>query len=215
MNKCRNHCNDCEQETWHEVASHVEVEHIDQMFGDHHQVDAEILKCCGCDLFSFKLVTHPFDWQEDKKPEVLYLPERSHKRRKRKYFGRMPKTIQALYVETVEAHNNQLGLLSAVGMRALLESIIVDKIDKSEYDQSIESKINALSKHFEEKTITTLHEFRVAGNKAIHSNIAPDHRDVHAALRIIESIMEFFYGVSEHVEGYHSAKKFRTTIGQP
>ena len=44
------------------------------------------------------------------------------------------------------------------------------------------------------------------GNKAIHAQIAPDSLDVHRALYVVEGIMEFFYGIDEHVDTFQRLK---------
>jgi Domain of unknown function (DUF4145) len=210
MKRARLYCNSCEAETWHDVKVRREQERVDTLFGYPQRVEADILACRGCDQYSFRLVTHPFEFQnKEDKPIEEVLPERGYKRRKRKYFSTMPRAIRELYNETVSAHDNKLVLLSAVGLRALLEAIVIDKVDKSKYGNNLESKINALAHLFPPDVVQTLHEFRVAGNAAVHDQQPPDHLDTHRALYVIESIMEYFYGAED------SARTFRTLKTKP
>lgn len=208
MKKRRSYCNSCFNETWHEiVAEHVQ-DREDDVFGSLQKFEAEILRCCGCDLLSFRLVTHPYEFQDKKdKPQEELFPERGYKQRRKKHFFRLPKEIHTLYHETVTAHDKELGLLSTVGLRSLIEAIVSDKIEKNNFSNNLESKIDALAKFFQPETIKTLHDFRVMGNKAIHAQVAPEHLDVHRALYVVEGIMEYFYGIDGYVESFQRMRK--------
>jgi hypothetical protein len=208
MKKHRIYCNSCKNNTWHTVAANHKIEREDHLWGHPQLFEAEILCCCGCDLISFRLTKYPFEFQDKHdKPEIEILPERAFKEREQRYFFHLPREVHNLYQETLAAHNRNLILLSTVGLRALLEAIVADKLDKKEYGPNLESKITALGKYFKEPTINTLQEFRVMGNKAIHSQLAPHRLDMHRALYVVEGVMEFFYGIDEHVDTYQRLKE--------
>jgi len=176
-------------------------------FGESQSWEADVLQCCGCDLFSFRLITHPFSFQdENDKPVVEFYLEREQNKRKRKFFLHMPSSVRTLYHEAVTAHDRKLVLLSAVGLRALLEAIILDRVDSTKYGHSLESKINALADAVDAKVLQTLHDFRIASNEAVHSQVEPDHLDIHRALYVVESLMEYFYGLAEGAESYQKLK---------
>jgi hypothetical protein len=118
----------------------------------------------------------------------------------------MPPSVSRLYQETVTAHDAKLVLLSAAGLRSLLEAIVVDKIDKTKYGRTIESKINALAGLFEPGVLAVLHEFREMGNKAVHAQVESDHLDLHRALFIVEGIMEYFYGITDSANTFQRCK---------
>ena len=208
MGNRRIYCNWCRIRTWHEVMAKHAQKREDDLWGYPQLMEAEILRCCGCDLLSFRIVRHPFKFEKtSSKPEEEIYPERNFKKRENRYFFYLPRSVQNLYQETLAAHDRNLVLLSTVGLRALIEAVVADNIDEKEYGQNLESKINALSKYFKEPTINTLHDFRIMGNKAIHAQITPNHLDVHRALNIVESIMEFFYGIDEQVDTYQLLKE--------
>lgn len=204
----RIYCNCCRTNTWHEIVAKHKQERRDDFWGSPQLMEAEILRCCGCDLLSFRLVRHPFDFQDkrDKAEEDIY-PERSFNKREHKYFLQLPKEVQSLYYETLAANDRKLTLLSTVGLRALIEAIVSDKLNEQEYGPNLESKINALAKYFKQSTVDTLHEFRIMGNKAIHAQIAPDKLDLHRALNVVEGILEFFYGIDEDVDTFQQLKE--------
>ncbi len=199
MEKRRIYCNSCKNGTWHEVmASHIQ-EREDDLWGYAQRFDAEILRCCGCELLSFRLVKHPFAFQDKKdKPDEEIYPEREFNKRQRRFFWHLPKAVHTLYNETVAAHDSELHLLSTVGLRALIEAIVADKLAKTQYGKSLDSKIDALAPLFEPEVINTLHDFSKMGNRAIHDHIAPDRLDVHRALYVVEGIMEYFYSIADH-----------------
>lgn len=216
MNRIRNYCNSCSNDTWHEIAAHIEQSRVDYLFGENQQFDGEILRCCGCDLLAFRLVTHPFEFQDKADmPEIEHYPERDHNKRKKRFFFSMPITVRTLYNETVAAHDGKLVLLSAVGLRALIEAIVVDKIETSKFGYSLESKINALSDILEPKVLSTLHDFRTVGNEAVHAQVIPDRLDIHRALYVAESLLEFFYGIEEGADNYLDNKVKPKTTKKP
>ncbi len=206
MTHFRIHCNSCGTETWHEVVAAHTQNRYNSLWGYSQNIEAEILRCCGCDFLAFRSVTHPFEFQDEKdRPEERLYPDRNFTKRKRKFFP-MPINVARLYQETVTAHDAKLVLLSAAGLRSLLEAIVVDKVDKSRYGLTIESKINALTGLFEPGVLAVLHEFRKMGNKAVHAQVESDHLDLHRALYVVESIMEYFYGLADSADTFQRWK---------
>ena len=63
--------------------------------------------------------------------------------------------------------------LSTIGLRTLIEAIVVDKIARNKYKNNLESKITALSQYFSDSVIQVLHDFRLMGNKAAHELDTP------------------------------------------
>ena len=208
MSKTRTYCNSCKNNTWHEIESEYTIDREDDLFGYPQRFEAFILRCCGCDQIAFKLVKHPFEFQDKKdEPEEEIFPERGYKKRERRYFFHLPKEVHTLYTETLSAHDRELHLLSTVGLRALIEAIVADKVDKKLYKNNLESKIDALAGTFQPETVKTLHEFRNMGNKAIHAQIAPDRLDIHRALYVVEGMMEYYYGIDEHVDTFQRLRE--------
>ncbi len=203
----RLHCNECKQKTWHDIVAEHEQSYYDNFWGYTKLLHGQILTCRGCEYLSFRLFDHPFEFQTDGKVEELIYPEREFKRRKRIYiFHTLPEKIQNLYTQTLTAYDNELCLLSAVGLRALIESIVVDKLNPNEFAFSIKSKIDALRKYFSDDVIDTLQDFRFMGNQAAHALDEPSLGDIHRALNVIEGIMGYFYGIEDKVKTYQSVK---------
>ena len=99
-------------------------------------------------------------------------------------------------------------LLCAVGLRALVEAVCVDKeIKKGFVDVlknnvlvkktkgNLEGKINGLfQKQFlTEEQAKFLHELRFMGNDAVHELVCPSVADLRLAFGIIESVLNLIY----------------------
>ncbi len=204
MDKIRIYCNTCKVETWHEnVASHSHDRH-DYFWGYSQKFVSVIFKCCGCDEVTFKLTKNPFKFQDkNDKPEEFIYPDRRSNLRDKKYYWNLPKSISNLYHETVMAHDSGLIVLSTVGVRGLIEAIVADKIDDAHYQNNLNSKINSLNPYFSKTVIEALHEFRKMGNMAAHELMAPEAINIHHALYVVESILEYFYGIDDHAKMFN------------
>jgi hypothetical protein len=208
MDRTRVYCNVCRHETWHNATAEYQQSHYDDFYGFDRLLHGQILSCCGCEYLCFRLYTHPYEFEEDGKIEESIYPERAFTRRQRIYiFWALPREIQKLYEQTVEALDKDLCLLSAIGLRALIESIVIDRLKPTEYSSSIKSKIEALRKYFSGEVINTLQEFRFMGNQAVHSLQESDGGDIHRALNVIEDIIIFFYGIEDKVWLYQIGKE--------
>jgi hypothetical protein len=181
--------------------------HHDYFWGSDKLFHAQILQCCGCDRLSFRLYEHPFEFEEAGEVAEHVFPTREHKRRERKIFFSVPEHIRRAYFQTNEAFDHELYLLAAIGLRALVEAIVLDRIPEIENSASIQSKVNALRKYFADDVIDTLHDFRFMGNKAVHALSEPARLDIHRALNVIESIMESFYGVEDSARSFKKLKE--------
>ncbi len=207
MNRVRIYCNSCGTETWHALAVETRVTRYASLWGYEQLIEAAILHCRGCDDFSFRSITHPFEFQDEKdKPEEQLFPDRSFKKRRRKFLP-MPVHITRLYQETVTAHDVKLTLLATTGLRSLIEAVVVDKIEKAKYGRTLESKITALTGIFDNGIIAVLQEFREMGNKAVHAQVESDHLDIHRALNVVEGLLEYFYGIADSADTF---QKWRT-----
>jgi len=208
MKKDRIYCNSCKGDTWHESVSSYTHDRYDYLWGYSHKFESTILKCCGCEDISFRIIKYPFEFQnKDDKPEEFVYPDRGFNFRERKHFWKLPKNLSQLYNETIKAYDSDLIVLSTVGVRALIEAIVADKIPKDKYKNNLESKIESLRLYLSPAVIDTLHEFRRMGNKAAHEIDAPESINIHHALYVVEDILGFFYGIDDHAKLFRDGRK--------
>jgi hypothetical protein len=208
MSKERIYCNSCRGETWHELVTSYEHDRYDYFWGFPQKFNSHTFKCCGCEDITFRLVKHPFEFQNDEdEREVFFYPDRNFKFRDRKVYLSLPKHLLRLYQETITAHNNELIILSTVGVRSLVEAIVADKIAPTKYKNNLGSKIDSLRQHFPDSVVDTLHEFRRMGNKAAHELDVPESLNIHHALYVVENMMDYFYDIEKHAKLFSEHKK--------
>jgi hypothetical protein len=208
MSRERIYCNSCKGETWHELVLSHEHDRYDYFWGFSQKFDSSVFKCCGCEDVTFILIKHPFEFQdEDDESQVYLYPDRAFKFRDRKAYLHLPKHVLKLYQETITAHNNELIILSTVGVRALVEAIVADKIPAANYRNNLKSKIDSLKEHFSDSVIGALHEFRNMGNKAAHELNPPESLNIHHALYVVENMLDYFYGIEGHAKLFRDHKK--------
>ena len=85
--------------------------------------------CAGCDSGTLE-ETYDFDiTNEDygSLAESTYYPVRTGLHVEGKKFRQLPKKLNKIYRETLQAYNNDLTVLCALGIRALIEGICADK----------------------------------------------------------------------------------------
>jgi hypothetical protein len=206
-------CKYCKVETNHLVFASIEVNGFKEFGEDYHinwNSSYQIIKCSGCNDFSFRIETIDSEMDSYDKPEEIVYPERSKETISSKNFDVLPDNIDKLYQETINCYNANILTLCGAGVRAIVEAICLEKniidIDVEKKDSSgnitcikrennLEGKINGL---FEKGILTKenamiLHNHRLLGNDAVHKMITPKKEELSIAISIIESILEYIY----------------------
>jgi len=108
-----------------------------------------------------------------------------------KIFRKMSPHLVHLYEEVLLCYSKDCLVTSTMALRALLESVCVDKGIK---EGNLEHKIEALSKFIPNlNIIEALHAFRCAGNDAAHRLEAPTRESVRLAIEVVEDVLNFLY----------------------
>lgn len=204
------HCNKCSGERQHEVLHFERVPWQEEIPG-HYTVEGcnsyELVKCCGCHNVS---LWHQ-SWfseieDENGRPIIttkIYPPA---------IYGREPKWLQTLFryfpddgdfitdlmKDIYVALTNQSPRLALMGVRALLEQVMIDKVD----DQgSFKRNIT----QFEARGFVTAKQREIlevvieAGHAVTHRAFKPTMRDVDNVIAITENIIESTYVNSERI----------------
>ena len=104
----------------------------------------------------------------------------------------LPESVQRMYNETVQAVNKGMRTLAALGLRAAVEAICRDKVDKK---SSLKEKIKILGErgllmpNYEE----LMHGHRELGNEAAHDLSAPSLASLDAGLDVLEHVIAELY----------------------
>lgn len=229
----RVYCRKCKNRNHHGIImSHKEKSEYPY---DDFQWEQEyfIVQCLGCDTIAF-VSEYGDESMIDLDPhgdnrhftDVTVYPEEPRAEKKSKYeplkpqdFNESPESIQIMYSQIVSAFNMESYLLSAVGLRMLVEGICKDlgiqdgyvldengikKFKKDTTEEArrtnLEGKINGLV----EKTVVVqsqaniLHKIRELGNSSAHELKEPTRRTLKLAIDILEKIIEQIYELDNY-----------------
>ncbi|MGJ8678401.1 MAG: DUF4145 domain-containing protein [Akkermansiaceae bacterium] len=208
------HCNRCSGEKNHKTL-HTERDDWSEDIGIpeapgpimHGFDDYKLVRCCGCDSISLRHESWCNDWGCDS-AITSYPPERSRKLPKwlegtagiRFVLSEtfVPKLLRQIY----SAYHSKSYALAAMGIRALVEQVMVDKVtDKGSFVTNLKNFQEAgyLSKVQREFLEATLE----LGHAAIHRGYEPTEEDIRRSLDMTEPILETVYiheGHASHLE---------------
>ena len=195
MTATKAHCNKCGGERNHKVL-HSE---ISSWRDDEECISGseifDTLKCCGCELIKLR---HTSCFSENDEDKVLYFPP-SISRRRPDWFSDLllelrdeEAFVEALLEEIYVAVQNNLPSLATMGVRALLEKIMISKTgDQGTFAKNI-AKFEELG-HVSKLQRERLEMILEAGHAAIHRAYKPSSKDVVTLLDIAEHIVESIY----------------------
>lgn len=195
----KDYCPNCYQNTNHRSLFKENISSKD--FEDFRWTkDYEVIKCEGCENIQYKTTYSDesmtaYDPHTDDEVDFSdhnYYPRnlKGHKVLKNIYY--IPDKIRIVYIETIEAMKNNCYLLSAVGLRAIIEAIC---LEQNIMGRNLELKINNLSRNklITEKDSNRLHSIRFLGNDSVHEMEVPKEDKLNIALKIVESLIDNLY----------------------
>lgn len=111
----------------------------------------------------------------------------------------LPDSVKKIYREVIFAMNAELPLLSAIGLRTLIEAICHDQRAKKTERENLKGLIDFLAELgvLSKKQADLLHSHRFLGNVAAHQITAPRSGELFAALEIAETILKTLYVIPE------------------
>lgn len=196
-------CRDCKKATNHNVLlEHKECGGCaddEPRWWDSYQ----IIQCMGCEDISFRKTSESemdFDPNTGELQECEFLyPDRLGDRDPMLGYEAFPVKTKRIYLETLKALNNQIPILAAIGLRALIESICLEQ----------KTKATILAKGIDElaemgllsaKQAEFLHNHRFMGNEAAHEIVAPKPEHLVAAVDIAETLLKTIYVLPDMAE---------------
>lgn len=155
----------------------------------------DLMICAGCDEGTLKKsssASYEIDRDRNLIWSVSFSPPRHKIESSVKTFQQLPENLEAIYRQAKQAYNYQLNMLSAIGLRSLMEGICVDKKAKG---RNLEKKIDNLKEktNLPDNIIQSLHSFRFMGNKAAHELKTPHKEELSLAIEVIENLLNFLY----------------------
>ncbi|WP_230982036.1 DUF4145 domain-containing protein [Pseudomonas sp. Bc-h] len=172
-------------------------------------VHNQIIQCLGCEEISFRVdSSNSEDWDHDEYGDAYWVSTVTF------YPGRvvgskiidhesLPLDIEDIYRETRSALDNDLLIISGIGIRTILDTICSDVKAKG---RNLEQKIDDLNARslVTEEGVQTLHKIRVLGNHAAHRGKAPTKNQLLLALEVIEHIL-----IGTYIIPYRAKKVFK------
>lgn len=202
-------CTHCAGATNHEILKSVEEMGSYERGPDHDihwGTTNQIIKCCGCDTISFRMLNSNSD---DVGPdgeaieyEELY-PSRTEGRQCLNDVHLLPTDLERIYRETVSALNNKQPVLAGIGIRAIIET--VSKEENAE-GNNLFKKINDLVTKgvLTQEGADILHKLRVLGNDAAHEVKAHKPEELNLAMDVVEHLLQAVY-----ILPYHASRTFK------
>lgn len=195
MEKTRAHCNTCGGERSHEVLHSEETSWSDPDYPISGSDSYETLRCCGCESIELR---HTSWFSEEHEPTINYFPPAIF-RRNPDWFDQLwldlpaqDEFVEQLLKEIYVALQNNLPSLATMGVRSLLEKIMISKAG----DQG--SFLNNISKFEDLGYVSRIQRERLeaileAGHAATHRTYTPSNKDVITLVDLTEHIVETVY----------------------
>lgn len=204
--KIKAECLDCKRETNHIVIATKLVDN--RTYDDYYEgKEYSIIRCLGCDEFSFLKTYHDYetrydiDWDgnyEYSKTYTNFYPDASETLYR--YRSLLPQKLYIIYEETKIAFTQNLNIFTAIGIRSMIECICNNKEVKG---SNLEKKISNLKNigDISKRDVDLLHSLRFLGNDAVHEVIKPSREDIKVAFSIIEHLIQAIYIMSRDLKG--------------
>jgi hypothetical protein len=188
-------CGNCEGYKNHKVVAKREVRsHDDEPY--HWGEDHYFCQCAGCDTYCYAVAEYTEDDFNNYTGEMDYrwktYPYSKNSRKPLADVDNFPQKVKLIDQETIGALNAQLPVLTAIGLRAIIEAICVEQ---EVAGRTLEKKIGSLANSGILSTAQAkiLHGHRFLGNIAVHEIVSANPRELIAALEIAETMLKTIY----------------------
>jgi len=193
------HCNVCFGEKRHEVLHIEEFNHTEQLAEDvfwYSGQSFELLKCAGCESVKLRHKrwhSEDYDAEGNERIHVTYYPP-SVSRREPEWLSSCGdfRTPELLFNEVYIALQNNCRRLAAMGVRSVIEHIMIEKVGDN---GSFRNNLNNLEAagFISKKQAEALGSIIEAGNATTHRGFEPSEEDLTTLLDIAESLYETVY----------------------
>jgi hypothetical protein len=196
------HCNVCGGERNHDILHSEPTRWDDDAQGICGGDTYETLKCCGCE--AVKLL-HVSWFSEDDEPSITYFPPAVFRRHPKWFVDLIDKVppdndfVVILLNEVYVALHNDLTSLATMGVRALLEKVMISQSGDLGSFAAHVRKFEELG-HLSKKQRERLDAILDAGHAAMHRLYSPKSNDVITLLDIAENIIESVFLHDSQIE---------------
>lgn len=154
-----------------------------------------VIECLGCETVSFLKVygdTDMVDHDDDGNPGYYFdkdiFPKYLEKGNELDHQHHIPVNIRTIYIETIMAFKSDLSILTAGGLRAIIEALCNHLKIKND---NLSVRIDLLYKkgHLTLSESKRLHSIRFMGNDALHEIVKPKKEHLYLLLEIINHLL--------------------------
>ena len=206
MNIKKIYCNSCKSETNHDVKSshdksyYEEYESNGQSFPAYYEeTEYYFLVCRGCDTATLEEKS-AYSGMYDYNGDTLYFYNYYPKRKKSgvieaKQFHHVDKKLNDIYKEIVISFQQGLAVVTAMGVRALLEGIcVLEGIDDSKA-WGLNKKLDRLTElsSIPNAIVDGLKRIKFIGDDAAHRLNTPEKSILVLSINLLESLMTHMY----------------------
>ena len=198
------HCNTCNHDTNHKLlakSTRTDVEFVDEendiVFSEDFQYS--FWACLGCDTALIQERYNHSSMTDEEGNDFYhytYFPERTNSiKRKAKKFIHINKNLNSTYNEIIQASNLNLFIVSAMGIRALLEGICVEEHIDDEKAYQLTKKIELLQTESKipPNIIDGLNSLKFIGDDAAHRLSKTSERNIRIAIDLLEALLTHLY----------------------
>jgi len=183
----------------------------------HEREDYQLLECKGCDEVKLKITSSSSDYETyvqfhpaaTLRPRPNWLSDFYLEALSNNFY----QTLIELLNEVYKALQNGMPRLAVMGIRALLEAIMVDKIgDKGGFAKNVAAL--AAAGHIGEKQKGRILAVLDVGSAAMHRGYAPRVEDVVPLLNLTENLVESIYVHDDQIDAVTKKVPQRPRRGQ-
>jgi hypothetical protein len=202
-------CTKCSGKTSHVILATVKVNGSE---GDGHysfdwNTKHQLIQCLGCKSISYRSIsTNSEDYDHESNGDIFYIESEKlypHRITGVKGLGDdanyLPPNVRRIYEETLTALSVNAPLLSAIGLRALVETVCKEK---NAVGGDLFKKIDSLveSRVLTPMGATILHKIRTIGNAAAHEVKPHSERQLSLAIDIVEHLLKDVFILPKQLE---------------
>ncbi|KXK16237.1 MAG: hypothetical protein UZ14_CFX002000039 [Chloroflexi bacterium OLB14] len=133
-----------------------------------------------------------------------FFPKRTEDGIVFKRYVQLPASLSNIYYEIVKAFNNEIPMLCAIGIRALIEGIC---FEHEIHGRNLEKKIEGLESILPKNIVTNLHNLRFMGNEAAHELNTSSQEELKLAIGICEDLLNYLYELDYKTNALNNLRK--------
>jgi Domain of unknown function (DUF4145) len=219
------HCNRCAGERRHIVIAAERTtweEEVEPGYRIDGSDDFLMLRCRGCDFVHMEHAAwycqqtnehgDPVPTHKQYPPKINRHPPRWTLATEWVFLFDQP--VRVLYEEVNRAVAADCPRLAAMGVRALIEAVMVEKVsDRGSFSKNLDALL--ADGHISRNQREHLSQVIDGGSAAIHRGFSPSMDDVHALLDITENVIEALYVTPHKAQRLGERIPARTALARP